>query len=682
MSIRGDERGQSIQVGAILLFGVLIILLATYQAFVVPNQNREVEARHLAEISTDMAELRDAIVSLPGRATDRSVTLQLGTTYPSRVVGLNPGPPTGAIRTGGTGTEDVNVTVANAVAAHAEVDDRWDGTNRSYNSGSLAYTPNYNEFRNAPTIGYDNSLLYHRFRDGTITRSGQRVIDGREITLLALNGSLDATRSGSISMDLRAVSASDRRIAVANEAGENVVVRFASRLDASQWEEQLGETGELLGQGGHVVSVTDRPIPGTPFSAIAVELEAGVTYSLGMAKVGVGTQVADEPVTYLTEVGPDGISIPEGTTKTVRFEARDRLNNPVAGVTVNATIEPAPQNGALASATATTDSDGRAEIEYQAADVDGPSPTFQLNVSFERVPGSDFRPSAPANASVNVTVQNTDAGGGGGGSGGAYTTTWLDPSGQAGVTCPDGADGVCTLDASVTSVATLTMATSPIADGASVDFAVNDTSTGVVNPGSGTTDASGEEQTDLSPVADGGLAVFTSSGGSGDDLIVRIINTVNDLVYNNDANADVPSYGTGGEEALVTFTVTNQRSSDVTITGFTLNSTSLSPSGEINEDQFGDFHEFWIDTDGDGASDGNVDMGAGDAISEGQTEPLDVQATIAQTETAEIRLYDFDQSTSGNPESMVGEDATVAIHYEDGSGTRFTKTIQLTNIPD
>ena len=37
-----DERGQAIQIGAVLLFGLLIISFASYQAFVVPNQNKQI----------------------------------------------------------------------------------------------------------------------------------------------------------------------------------------------------------------------------------------------------------------------------------------------------------------------------------------------------------------------------------------------------------------------------------------------------------------------------------------------------------------------------------------------------------------------------------------------------------------------------------------------------------------
>lgn len=683
MSLGDDERAVSIQVGAILLFALLVILLILNQAFVVPNQNRQVEANHLETITAEMQELRDAIVSMPSSGVDRSVTLTLGTTYPARTIATNPGPASGAVRTRGTSDADVNLTVAGAVATDGETDDVWNGTNRTYATGALLYQPGYNEFRNAPTIVYDNTLLVHRFRSGNLTRAGQRLVDGDRLTLLTLNGSLDTATTSGVSVDLQAVSASDRRITVSNQTGDNVTVSFASQFDAATWEGRFVDDGELTNQSGHVVGVTESPIPGTDFDRIHVELAGDVTYTLRMAKVGVGTGVAGEPVNYLALPAGDERTVQEGSRTTLVVEARDALNNPVTGATVHARLEAGGENGTLLESAVTSDDDGRATFVYEAVDVDGASPTFQVNFSHLGRPDSAFDPAAAANASMNVTIQNTDGSGvsGGGGGGGAYTTSWLDPSGQTGVTCPNGPDDTCTVDASQAGSPTLTMGTSPVADGAQVQYAVNDTNVGTLTRTTGTTDGNGENSTAFTPAMTGGVKVYTSSGGSGDALVLRVINVVEDLIYNNDASADPPGYAGISDQALVSFTVTNQHSSTITITDFTLNSTSINPSGQIREDQGGDIHEVWVDTDGDGTPEGEADLFF-DSVNEGETVALDTQATMATGSTAEVRLYHFQQSSNGSPVDMVGEDATIAIHYVDGSGTSHTKTITMTNIPD
>jgi len=330
MSLRDDRRAQSIQIGAVLLFGVLIILLATYQAFVVPNQNREVEGNHVATITQQMQEVRNAIVSMPGSGGGQSITLTLGVEYPSRVIALNPPSPTGTVRTLGTTDGGVNTTVANAVATDGEVDDYWTGTNRSVNSGGIAYRPGYHEYQNPPTIVYENSLLYHQFDSGNLTRAGQRLIDGRRISLVAVNGSLNRAASGSVAMDLQDVSSSSRRISVTNEPGQNVTLDIATRFNRSQWETELAATGDYEDPDGYVAKVTQSEIPDSEFDVVHLHLERDETYALQMAKVGVGTGVAGTTPKYITAATSQNVEPGESFTA----EVRDGLNNPVSGVPV------------------------------------------------------------------------------------------------------------------------------------------------------------------------------------------------------------------------------------------------------------------------------------------------------------------------------------------------------------
>jgi len=411
MVVRGDERGQSIQIGAIFLFGVLVISFATYQAVLVPQQNAAVEAEHAEVVDRQTQELRNAIVSVPGSASDRAVTLSLGTTYPSRVIAVNPPPPSGAVRTVGTGDGSINLTLANAVATDGETRDFWDGTDRARNTGAVVYAPNYNEFRNPGTTVYENTLLYAEFRDGEVSRTGQRLVDGDRLTLVALNGSLDRGGSDSVSLDVQAVSASDRSVTVRNETGANVTVRVASRRSADVWRDLLEDDDQFVDQGGHVVSVTERPLPDPDFDLVAIELEQGVTYTVRMAKVGLGTRITGEPEVYLTDVRGEGASVQEGATTPLVVEVRDAYNNPVTGVTVEAGVG----SGSVSPQSVTSDGDGQAVFEYEADDIDGvTSRTVPVNASIAVDPGSSFDPSTPENVTVNVTVQNTDGSGIGG----------------------------------------------------------------------------------------------------------------------------------------------------------------------------------------------------------------------------------------------------------------------------
>lgn len=681
MSVRDDERAQAIQVGAILLFGVLIILLATYQAFVVPNQNREIEGNHIESVAADFQDLRSEILSVTDRAQDPSVTLKLGVQYPARVVALNPPPPTGTVRTVAAPNTDVNVTVTSAVGLDGEAGDFWTGTNRSFNSGAVSYRPNYNEFRNAPTMVVDNTLLYHAFPERNLTRAGQQLVDGKRLSLVAINGSLDRTESGPVTVDVQAVSASSRRLSITNETGDNVTVEFASRLDAGRWTDELRDDDQFVDQGGHVVDVTDALIAGTDFREVRVELEGDVTYSLGMKKIGLGTRVADELPAYLTDVGGDSRTIQEGSSTTLPVEVRDRFNNPMSGVSVNGSVEAGSQNGTLAAATVTTDEDGRAIFEYEADQIDGASPTFQVNVTYEGEPGTGFDPAVAENASMNVTVQNTDgSGAGGGGGGNAYATSWLDPSGQTGVTCPNGADGTCTVDASQTGTATLTMQTSPTAVNAEVDYSLNDTAIGSLDPLTGETDSSGENSTDFSPTQEGAVKLFTSSGGSGDTLVLKVINVVLDLVFNNDATAED---GPDGDSVAggVEFTMTNQYSQSLEITEVEIGDPpgpanvlddEVTPNDEPQRTELyveADSNDGWVDVSGGTSLPVTFDMDSSGFNNNGNP-------TATSGSTLRFFLYEFEQN-NGDRVDMSGESFDVTVFYELSNGTTDTTTMTV-----
>lgn len=421
---RGDERGQSIQIGAVLLFGILVVLFSTYQAFVVPEQNRQVEFNHNQEAQTDLTDLRNAIVSA-GDGTDRAVTLQLGTSYAGRVLFLNPPPPTGAVRTAGTTDPGVNLSVENA-SVSGDAGDFWTGETRTYTTGELVYRPSYNVYSEAPETVYSNTVLYNQFREDNLTVTGQALIDGERLTLVALNGSLNRARGDSVSVDVRAVSASTNRVAVTNaSAGSNLTIALPTRLSADTWEDLLEE--ELVENGGHVRSVTETALPGE-FDRVRIELEPDTTYSLTMVKVGVGTRVTEETAAYLASVQGNGTTVPEGESEQLVVEARDSYNNPLAGTVVEATAD----RGTLTSTTEETDAEGQAQFTYEAPDdVDGTGNADEVNFSISVDPetAASFDPETAANVTIDLTIGNSDdSGTGGGGGGGGSTGSQINPS--------------------------------------------------------------------------------------------------------------------------------------------------------------------------------------------------------------------------------------------------------------
>ena len=500
MRLLEDERGQAIQVGFILIFGVLVVSFASYQAFVVPDQNSEVEFNHNQQVQGQLQELRSAIVSSAGRTAGSSVTVDLGTTYPSRVAAANPPPPSGALRTVGTTDSGINLSITNAVAQDSESADYWDGGERAFSTGLLEYSPEYNEYRNAPRTVYDNTLLYNQFSDANRSLTGQTMVDGNELTLVVLNGSLQAAQSGSYSVDVQPVSTPAGSTTVTNASGEELSVSFPSRFPPAMWNETLaseydGATDDSSRK--YVTGVGGSARPDGLYS-IRVTFEDD-DYQLRMMKVGVGSGVADEPAAYLTVADDGKASVNAGDSTELTLSVRDTFANAVGNVSVNVSAPDGQFEGSgTTSARQFTGADGQVSFVYQATGTTGAK---QLEFGLGAV-GTGFDGSTPENATVSVSVT-----GDGGNSGGAYGVNWLTD------------DFTFDFAGSTREFATNASIT---AEGLNFDYAVSNTSVVTVKPDEGVTNSSGENQTTVTANNTGTTAVYVVSGGSSDVVNITV----------------------------------------------------------------------------------------------------------------------------------------------------------------
>jgi hypothetical protein len=501
----GDDRGQSIQIGAVLLFGALIVALAGYQAFVVPQQNERVEFDHSQTVQNDMQDLRNALASATGDAATRSVSVQLGTRYPARVIAVNPGPPSGSLRTAGTSDPGVAFEVINARAT-GETGDYWTGMDtRQYPTGALVYQPNYNLYGGAPTTVYEHSALVNDFRSGTVPLAGQAFIEGRQITLVALNGSLDTTRSGTASVDVRPVSASTRTVTVTNRTDSPVRIELPTRFERSVWEELLADQED----NGYVEDFD--VVTGSPFNTLVVELTPGENYTLRLAKAGVGTGVGGTDPAYMTRVTANETAVPEEGTQTLVVEVRDAYNNPVSGVNVAGEA----LLGRLLDGNVTTDGDGRATFRYRAPPV-GSETVTAVQFSYPDRSGP-FDAGSPEDVLLGVTVQNTevdDATVSGGSA--PYIVEWQSPPNDRSRNVT--AEGA-TIDMQAL-VEDRTLSNKQSVEGASVDFAVNNSTVATLSPSEEVTNGDGEVTTGLTAQANGTVRVYAVSGGASDILNV------------------------------------------------------------------------------------------------------------------------------------------------------------------
>jgi hypothetical protein len=388
---RADERGVTVQVGFVLLVGILVVALATWQVTVVPTQNADVEFEHSQTVQSDVADLRNALLRTAGSATAQPTSVSLGTRYPNRVLFVNPAPASGSLRTVGGDDARLNTTIENARVESEYENARAYWANAAdagvFGTGELVYTPDYSEYENAPTVAYENSLVLNQFDDGTtMARSGQTLVSGNTITLVSLQGSLSESAPRPTTVDTHTISEVQNTVTVRSTANDPLVLAVTSRLPASAWADSV-----LAGQAA-VADVRDRgnwTEGGATYHRVAIELRPGA-YELRAGSVGVGALTDDEATpdpAYLVAVD-DYRTVGNGSEGTTTVEARDRFNNPRSDTAVNVSVDPAHLrvwNGSAwnESATLRTDADGRATVRYRAINVTGEGESASLEASID-----------------------------------------------------------------------------------------------------------------------------------------------------------------------------------------------------------------------------------------------------------------------------------------------------------
>ncbi|MGQ3330698.1 hypothetical protein [Halorubrum sp. FL23] len=220
-SVIDDNRAVSSVIGVVILFGFLILALSLYQVEVVPQQNAETEFQHSGEVRNDLVELRAGILQAGSIDQPQYQTVQLGTTYSTRVFAINPPPPSGTIRT----TDSYPITISNNSGTP-------EGT-ITIPTRFIEYRPGYNELDRSPTW-YDASVLYLDARDeggGIAVIEDQNLVDDGEVQITALQNEFRRSGTGRITLELRPAEN-----VTGNLPKGDLTVTIPTRLSEDDWE--------------------------------------------------------------------------------------------------------------------------------------------------------------------------------------------------------------------------------------------------------------------------------------------------------------------------------------------------------------------------------------------------------------------------------------------------------------
>jgi len=538
MSFLTDDRAQALQIGAVLLFGLLIILFTFWQAFVVPDQNEEVEFNHNQDVQQQMTEVRSTIVSMPGQETPQSATVALGVRYPSRLLFANPNPSSGILETNNTLNPTVSLELENATAVEGEspgVADFWNGSNKSYNTGSFEYTPDYAILQDAPTTVYEHTILYNEFDrlDDTIAVTDQALVDGNRLNVIALDGEFDESRTGRVSVDVNPVSTQARTVTVKpKNPNSPISFELPTRLEDNQWNQTLdGESARVIENGQN--------------NTVRIEL-TGNQYELQMAKTSIGTGATQPGPAYVTGVSGVGVDgqgvIPTDENRTLTVEVRDTYNSPVRDIELNSETNVSGLD--VRPASAETGANGQITFEIDPTDIDeatlGDNETASVNISADTP--SEFESSAGANLTVNVTLDPTLS------EEPAFDVKWdIDAMNSTDEFECDNSTRQCNISSGRTGTMSVNVTG---ARSGQLRFAVVNTAAGTVSQTTKSFTGQGatvDFQTEsLGPDQTENTTVFVFGGGDSAQMTVNVSSALpDDIVHQYDASQDLDNRGSG-----------------------------------------------------------------------------------------------------------------------------------------
>lgn len=317
-----DDRAVAPIIGFILLFGILTIAFAGYQAEQVPQQNAETEFQHYQDVQNDLIVVRNAISRAGQQNQSQFESVRLGTNYRKRTLALNPPDPTGTLRTSDSHSitiEEGEIEGGRTPVAASPIPTRF-----------LTYQNGYNELEVAP-IQYDNSVLYLSDPDGdeaVVFEEQNLVRNNGDVVLTALQNPFDRSATGRVTIELYPTAS-----APATPPDGTLTITIPTKLSADYWTDALAQT--TLDEANYNVLDATEAYPGAP-EVRGLELQVTAD-DLVFNTVGIGSapEGSDSPTT--------GIGNPPPPPPPNNFDVTiDSTNSPVTSgdsVTVDATIE-------------------------------------------------------------------------------------------------------------------------------------------------------------------------------------------------------------------------------------------------------------------------------------------------------------------------------------------------------
>lgn len=360
-----DNQAVSPVIGAVLIFAMLIIAFSIVQANIIPSQNEKIEAGHYGAVQDDLKQVQADLLTAAESGSSRAGTVQLGPSYPPRLISINAGPPAGQLRTNSVDGNQINSTSVDLNSA-CRLED---GGQDTIPTQSLLYEPGYNYFEGGDMPHrIEQTLVYQAGTEegNPVVRADQSLVNtiDRTITLYPVSGKV--REGGTRAATLRFVGGYGRSVVVTDPA---VVIPTAAPVDT--WEEQVGT-------GNPDVSVSS---PRTE----SINLSFDGQWTVRCRPVGIGNAPDQLPT---AEAGED-IRIPEGESteldgtdtqpeSTIASYSWQFVGSPPSGTSLTDTNTATP---VIDASGADVDSSTTVNVELEVTDEDGNTDTDTLTAT-------------------------------------------------------------------------------------------------------------------------------------------------------------------------------------------------------------------------------------------------------------------------------------------------------------
>lgn len=385
-----SDRGQSVVIGSVLMFGILIIALSMYQATGVPQQNQEVEFQHYTELRSDMITYSSTVDQTKSLET-ASTTITTSRPYPTRLVTVNPPPFTTRIEIG----ENNPTTITNFnVRSTGNEADYWSQQNEiSIATSPVTAEPDYNVWQDSNPFVYENQVLYMQTDQlEPVVLDSTPPINDNTIELHGYTGELTQPTSSEKQIKVQQISSSRNVLYITGENNNTPIqLQLSTQIPEVTWRQILDV------QNNDSIQSVDYD---QNSSTLTIELDPSQTYilenHLSATNPSESTEAVSNPE-YITSVSGEGVL----SRQSIVLSVHDQLGNKTDGAVVTVSDDP---NGCVSFNQKRTNDSG--EVTFTCDTTQNTEVTFSINDGSESY------------ETVTVRVRSTQSSGGGGGGGG------------------------------------------------------------------------------------------------------------------------------------------------------------------------------------------------------------------------------------------------------------------------